>query len=173
MNRDKVDILEEHISDLKAEINYLRNQVTPTGTIVLWSGNIEHIPKGWVLCDGKHTTPDLSDRFVLGYGSTYNQIGQTGGNMQHNHDITVLGHQLTVNQIPAHSHSSAAWGHWYNKGSCTNTPTWRIDSNLQPPATNVMKTNETGGNQPHSHGAQSDQKSHCPPFIVLAYIMKL
>ena len=40
------------------------------------------IPNGWVLCDGKHGTPDLRDNFVLKNGkASYNEnIAATDGN---------------------------------------------------------------------------------------------
>ena len=37
----------------------------PKGVIVMWSGSMEEIPKGWSLCDGSKGTPDLRDRFVV------------------------------------------------------------------------------------------------------------
>jgi hypothetical protein len=40
----------------------------PVGTIALWHGDATRIPRGWRLCDGRHGTPDLVDRFVLGAG---------------------------------------------------------------------------------------------------------
>lgn len=36
----------------------------PAGLIAIWSGSV--IPVGWVLCDGKNNTPDLSDKFIVG-----------------------------------------------------------------------------------------------------------
>ena len=46
--------------------------VTPIGTIALWSGSVSSIPEseGWYLCNGQTaggvTTPDLRNRFVIG-----------------------------------------------------------------------------------------------------------
>ena len=44
----------------------------------MWSGSAETIPTGWALCDGTNGTPNLTDRFGLGAGKTY-QPGATGG----------------------------------------------------------------------------------------------
>ena len=46
---------------------------TQPGTIVMWSGSITQVPKGWQLCDGSKmpngkNAPDLRDRFVCGSG---------------------------------------------------------------------------------------------------------
>ena len=59
---------------------YKNNQINlPKGIIVSWYGSIEEIPKGWALCDGNNSTPDLRNRFIIGGGDKYD-IGQTGGN---------------------------------------------------------------------------------------------
>ena len=58
---------------------YKNNQMNlPKGIIVSWYGSIEEIPKGWALCDGNNTTPDLRNRFIIGAGDKYD-IGQKGG----------------------------------------------------------------------------------------------
>src|SRR5690606_9128138 len=78
----------------------------PKGVIQIWSGAINQIPTGWILCAGGTvqaadgstlTVPDLRDRFIVGAGGSY-AVGNTGGAAQ----VT-----LTVNQIPAHSHSAS------------------------------------------------------------------
>ena len=55
------------------------SKLLPKGVIVSWFGSIEEIPKGWALCDGNNTTPDLRNRFIIGGGDKYD-IGQKGGN---------------------------------------------------------------------------------------------
>lgn len=57
------------------------------GQIVLWSKAINLIPGGWQLCDGTNGTPDLTDKFVIGAGDTYDP-DDTGGNVNHNHTFT-------------------------------------------------------------------------------------
>ena len=54
------------------------SKLLPKGIIVSWYGSIEEIPKGWALCDGNNTTPDLRNRFIIGGGDKYD-IGQKGG----------------------------------------------------------------------------------------------
>src|SRR5690606_10082367 len=88
----------------------------PKGVIQMWSGAINQIPTGWVLCAGGTgqaadgttvSVPDLRDRFIAGAGLSY-QVGERGGEAQ----VT-----LTVNQIPPHSHSattSAAGKHTHS-----------------------------------------------------------
>jgi len=57
------------------------------GIISLWSGAIIDIPIGWVLCDGNNGSPDLTDKFVIGAGDTYNP-GDSGGSETHDHTFT-------------------------------------------------------------------------------------
>ena len=51
--------------------------------IVMWSGAIGDIPRGWGLCDGRNGTPDLRRRFILGIAS--DSEGRTGGSRSHSH----------------------------------------------------------------------------------------
>lgn len=66
----------------------------PSGVIVAWSGSSTNIPAGWALCDGNNNTPDLSGRFILGYGRGY-QVGNKAGQ----ESVT-----LNANTLPSHTH---------------------------------------------------------------------
>lgn len=66
--------------------------------ICLWSGEIVDIPAGWALCDGNNGTPDLTDVFVIGAGTTYDP-NDSGGSVDHTHDFTGDGH---LHSIPNH-----------------------------------------------------------------------
>jgi hypothetical protein len=68
----------------------------PAGLISMWSGSIGSIPSGWYLCDGSNGTPNLTDRFVIGAGSTY-AVNGTGGATS----VTLV----TAN-MPAHTHTA-------------------------------------------------------------------
>lgn len=61
------------------------------GMIMLWSGSIATIPKGWALCNGSNGTPNLRNRFIVGAGDTYNPA-DTGGNINHTHAFTSAYH---------------------------------------------------------------------------------
>jgi len=67
----------------------------PSGLIAMWSGTNANIPSGWVLCDGNNSTPDLTDRFVLGRSASSN-TGSTGGS----NTVT-----LAEGNLPSHTHS--------------------------------------------------------------------
>lgn len=53
-------------------------ELVPSGIIAMWSGTVDAIPKGWVLCDGTNNTPNLRNRFIVGAGDEYN-VGDVGG----------------------------------------------------------------------------------------------
>jgi len=69
-----------------------------TGMIILWSGSTATIPSGWILCNGNSGAPNLTDRFVLGAGSTF-AVGTTGGSAT-----------ITTANMPAHTHQNNAGG---------------------------------------------------------------
>lgn len=88
--RDVLDGSDVPISDrLTKEI--------PTGSIVMFGSAVP--PEGWALCDGSAhgsvelanvigspNTPNLTDRFIMGAGTTYPQ-GATGGSATHSHPL--------------------------------------------------------------------------------------
>ena len=113
----------------------------PTGGIIMWSG--ASVPGGWSLCDGTNSTPDLRDRFVVSSGSAYS-IGNTGGA----NSVT-----LTVDQIPAHTHSA------YTDGDGS-------------PAGGVAKSSGNGSSQNTGSAGGGQSHENRPPYYALAFIMK-
>ncbi len=67
----------------------------PSGVIVMWSGTTA--PSGWALCNGTNGTPDLRNKFILGWGTRAS--GSTGGE----ESVTLTSAQSGV---PAHTHTS-------------------------------------------------------------------
>lgn len=63
---------------LMRALDEVRRFLMPSRGIIMWSGTAADIPAGWALCDGTGGTPDLTDRFILGAGKTY-QPGANGG----------------------------------------------------------------------------------------------
>lgn len=58
------------ITSLKSNNTFLTSQGNgiPIGTIVAYNGDLTKIPKNWHLCDGTDGTPDLTGRFLQGWG---------------------------------------------------------------------------------------------------------
>ena len=65
-------------------------QAFVSGMIILWSGNVNSVPNGWVICDGSNNTPDLRDKFVVGANNTY-AVGATGGATTDSVSISISG----------------------------------------------------------------------------------
>lgn len=146
----------------------------PSGAIILWSGSIVNIPTGWYLCNGSNSTPDLRNKFIMGAGSTY-AVGGSGGSTTssaggaHAHPYsTVAGHQLTIAEMPSHSHT------------IEGTKQGRSDGNHDYPMFDqggTLPTSEVGGNAAHAHDLTiTDAGNHSHdtlnPYYALAYIMK-
>ena len=135
----------------------------PKGLIAMWSGTVGDIPSGWLLCDGSNGTPNLTDRFIVGAGGTY-QPNSMGGTSSHTHTINVGNTTLTATQMPMHSHSIQSYG--YDTGSASGVRSWTGKS------TSVYSTNTTGGSGAHTHPGSAGATTNLPPYYALCFIMK-
>ena len=127
----------------------------PSGGIIMWSGT--DIPSGWLLCDGTEGTPDLRDRFVLGWGSR--EIGETGGEETHT---------LKVSELPSHSH---------NHGTLQVTVN-AVDGETGTGASGLSSGGYAGQGRSLAIDGMTDYTgqdvahNNMPPYYVLAFIMK-
>ncbi len=143
----------------KAVKTYVDNRL-PAGVIVMWSGDVATIPAGWVLCDGDNETPDLRNKFVLGVGKgrTKDEIGG---------QETVA---LTVEQMPAHSHTGSTSLSVKEPSFVTQKIYHAWNSNRQyANGDKAVAKNPAVTVDPSGKGEAHD---NMPPFYVLAYIMK-
>lgn len=170
----------KQLEELKATVKYVDDEIrkiqaVPTGVIVMWSGAVSNIPKGWQLCDysiipgTNKRTPDLRGRFIVGYSkdeSDYGLIGKTGGKKS----VT-----LSKNELPSHSHSfknyfyseknrSAVGGDGYDQFSKNIIGSNDTDEDNNRLYYMNSTTNSTGS------GNAFDNR---PPYYVLAYIIKI
>lgn len=176
------------------------NGSVPPGLIAMWSGSIDQLPVGWVLCDGnessfvlcrdgkKRRVPDLRDRFVVGAGESYRVNAKGGANEN----------TLRVKHLPAHSHSASIGGagahaHDIEGGGAkglakrhrryagrTSVDMWwgggsNADKNKKEWRGMVNTSTYTGHSHPVSVGntGQGESIENRPPWLALAYIMKL
>jgi len=136
------------------------------GMIMLWSGSIDSVPSGWLLCNGSSGTPDLRNRFVVGAGSTYS-VGGTGGSadaivVAHTHTGTVDSngaHTHLIGQVNATGIYEDAGGSGPNISSPGN-----LSTNSAGTHTHTFTTNSTGS---------SGTNANLPPYYALFWIMKV
>lgn len=136
------------------------------GMILMWSGATNAVPTGWALCDGENGTPDLRDRFVLGAGGS-RAPGDTGGDEEHTHIVTVQPHTLTISEMPTHNHTCEKYNILQDKNA-----TWSSNPTLWM-STQGASTGDKGGSEAHNHGAIASDESIMPPFYALCYIIKI
>lgn len=85
----------------------------PDGVIVLWAGSVGSIPNAedWYLCDGTNGTIDLTNKWVVGAGSTFS-VGGTGGSTTCTSidTLNIGDHAITTAEMPSHRH---VWTDYY------------------------------------------------------------
>lgn len=158
------------------KISVTMEKGVPKGGIVSWVGNINDIPDGYALCDGQNGTPDLSDRFLVGAGKTYN-VGATGGV----DEVT-----LEVDQSVSHYHGVGDYYQGNNNGAFLGLN--RNETFILPPGGGVIGWNGSnhGGYYSAAESLVGEQitslaigcdasKPHenRPPYFAVYYIMKV
>lgn len=184
----------------------------PVGGIIMWNGLAASIPTGWALCDGRTvnrsdgsgtiTTPNLAGRFVLAAGLAVTPL-TTGGSPTHTHTGTAASTSLTVENLPAHTHTLSdpghnhpindpGHGHGFSLGNFGIAGTGPVLPMADDgPVANAFATNlngsnitvlnnttgitigSTGAGAPHSHPVTINTADNTPPYFALCYIMKI
>lgn len=158
----------------------------PRGIITMWSGAVNAVPSGWLLCDGNNGTPNLKDRFIVGAGGSYG-VGATGGSVTQTPNVWtnaagtgvwVNGHAITIDQMPGHQHAGSVYAA-RAKSVGLSSDQWKVG--IAENQDIAFTTSITGGSQPHSHTIGDNSHAHGagasaidvrPPYYALAYIMK-
>lgn len=156
-----VATLNQAVNDLTSRL--LGFKGVPQGAIIMWSGAYDDVPSGWRLCDGTNGTPNLVSRFIIGAGAGL-QVGATGGNVGHTHNLTINNHVLSVDEIPPHTHTYTTM----NGGGSMSVAGGRSNLGIFD-----FQSSSTGGGQGHNHTGSASNASNLPPFYALAYIIKL
>jgi len=128
-------------------------QGVPRGGIMLWYGSLASIPNGWALCNGANGTPDLRNKFVIGANIDTGGIPTSsieGGNA---HSGGWVSHQHAVD-IPSHSHD-------INTSEFSHSGIGSVFGNSD----STEESNEIP--------TDTSEQDHIPPYVALAYIMKL
>jgi len=155
----------------------VRGSRPPPTLIIIWSGAVDDIPEGWVLCDGTNATPDMRDRFVV--GTTYEialdsadrTYGQASNSLSHAHGITIENesghtHTVDVGALGRHAYYSSSIGGLGTPGggSYIGAHEHSISGNATPGGS---EHGHSGGSGP-SDAAEYEQR---PPWYALAYVM--
>lgn len=181
------------VSGSDSTIMYMEAAPVPKGGIIMWSGAVDNVPKGWRLCeDGVGTVngvtvPDLTDRFIVGAGDTYS-VNSTGGYSSmfgsSGNGTGTNGHALTIPQIPSHYHHTpgsvfknfAAMADDYGNNSSpgvasdsTNAYEELAVAKFCSTVISAMQENSIGGGQAHSHTISA--LDNRPPYYALAFII--
>jgi len=150
------------ISDNNGNMNATNYPKFPVGIILAWSGSFSTIPDGWLICDGKNSTPDLRGRFVIGVG-TSNSTDIYGNTLTTRNLGDMDGYEtvaLDITQMPSHNHP-----YQYNdpKGSRGS-----YSGDYWGPST-VSSTTENATNSDGEANGSPHQNMH--PYYTLYYII--
>ena len=164
-----------------------------TGMIVLWSGSTGSIPSGFALCNGQtvngNTTPNLTDRFVVGAGNGYG-VGASGGNanstlVSHSHTINNHTHTYSATtNSDSHTHTSEITGYkvvatgprgfgFIGIGGPGGYPGGYPDLNTDSHSHTISGTTGNPSNTGTNSQGSSSTNTNLPPYYALCYIMKV
>jgi microcystin-dependent protein len=125
------------------------------GIVVAWSGRLNDLPNGWVLCNGNNLTPDLRDRFIVGAGNNY-KVNDTGGKNKV---------KLKQEHLPSHKHPFKSDLKFQQNDN--QAEVYDMDSEHHEPGNYheryVKGTTDAVG--------QDKKHENRPPYYALAYIM--
>lgn len=136
----------------------MSDSLIPKGMIMMWFGDANKVPAGWVLCDGGNGTPDLTGRFVVGAarsGDDWNAYQKTGGSRS----VT-----LNLTQIPKHDHDYFGDDQLVTHAEKSYDHSGYDATSSKSGDSAWFRTGETGGGNSHENR---------PPFKALYYIMKV
>lgn len=141
-----------------------RGQLYRAGKFVeMWFGTLASIPSGYYLCNGEGGRPDLRDKFVVGARQDDSGVPKTliegtlaaSGSPVHNHGGLTGSTTLTIEQIPAHTHTQYG-------------VTGAAGSGASGGDVGTRDTGSTGGGLGHDHTISA--VTAIPPYYAVAFI---
>ena len=126
---------------------------------------------GFAICNGNNGTLNMDGKVNIGYGSTYNVIGQNGGSK----DAVLVQHHHHKNGSPfksfvAHSGSVASGGYGNNSSTGTSTDSGDVS---QLAIGNLSLNYDTGGDALEQDMGVDGTNKNMQPYIVALKVMKL
>jgi microcystin-dependent protein len=143
--------------------------IQPLLTILAWSGLLIDIPDGWQLCDGTNSTPDFTDKFLIGAPAATNPGGEGGENL----------HTLTIAEMPSHNHSTFSNGGGNHNHSGISNAAVRQRTGIENDRVGASAGGQQSGLMDSSSGGFSigstggSPHENKPPFYEVAFIMRL
>lgn len=172
------DLLDGH------EASELVGTGLPVGAIVWWSKAV--LPTGWYACDGgtyegKYTTGNYTDKFVIGVSGTYtlgNKYGLASVTPT-SFSVTIGGTVLDTTTMPSHSHSwTETHGHpvtnpysGYSSYGTNGPFVYANDS-----STAARTTDAAGSSGSHTHAGSTvtfNSEANIPPYCALYLIQRV
>lgn len=171
---------ERKLSEYKEEMNHrlvaVEAALVADGIIVIWSGILTDIPKGWLLCDGTNGTPNLVDKFVKGVATSTTDPGSTGGTVTHSHAVGTLAMSsdsagtpaglVTVFASSTDAHTTTA----VQSGTGTTVVNGPSSHSVAAPAANFSGSAMAA--HTHTMTGDTDTEDNIPPYYEVAFIMK-
>lgn len=171
------------------------------GMVMMFAGTAAEIPKGWALCDGINSTPNLVDRFILGSlpanSNMHDPSDVTSDSNGKKHcfrksdsvivtgTIAINETKLTEAQLPEHKHvggirnyhnSAFEWGSMFKQKDADGL-TSEVYSKISMHYLPYTSTVGSGKGHSHTGTVKNDQHAHTinilPPYYSLAFIIKL
>lgn len=194
----RLSTLEEDFSFLDSSLDAIASDLIPLGLIVAWTGSLEDLPEGWLLCNGDNGTLNLVDRFILG-ASIDEEIGTMSDDGAHSHTPGNHVHEVT---LPVHLHERPNWNgttmsvpdhvhNWVSAEESSVTVRKDDDSDYTAQGAHSHTFSPAGG---HAHNlfipealtsieggwglteistSRSNQANVLPPYYKLAFIQKV
>jgi len=185
MSQTKAQLLEDSLGNASTG-------TVPIGCIILWSGFVESIPGGYVLCNGaayNRTTydklfdaigtihggsgnnfnvPNLRNRFIVGAGSGY-AVAATGGSA--NATLVSHSHNFSVNpdeaELSTKTQSSVSLAYGVSENNET------VDEEGGEPTQVLEEVKTKNSSISIINSGSSASNANLPPYYALAYIIRL
>lgn len=150
----------------------LTNALVPIGGIIIWSGNLTDAEAltAWAVCDGRTknnlTTPNLTDRFVVGAQTSSGSyaVNGTGGSA----NAVVVDHTHGISD-PKHSHTVQEYDGSQSLAGGNATP--GFDKPAYSSSQRTTSSESTGITI--NNAGESGVGKNLPPYYALLYIMRV
>lgn len=159
------------------QILALQGRILPAKTNPqLYCGSLAAIPAGWQLCDGTNGTPDLRNKFIVGYDpadSDYNAIGKTGGEKKHiltQAELPNVSLSGTTDTGGSHSHSITPTVPGIGNGSGGGSLSY-YKNTPHIPVTSTASAGAHAHNVSVALGGAGTAHENRPPYFTIAYII--